>query len=184
MGRMDCFVRRIGRARAHAWASKRTQTTLGWRCDNYACAEVTSDLSDFRDADRFGAALDASLQDWQREGIKGVWLKVPTSLIALVPIAVEQHGFVPHHAAPGHVMLRRWLRVGKPDTMPQAASHFCGVAGFVLNSRHELLMIQEATGPAAKAGIWKLPGGLVAAGENICDACVREGTPQSVTTSL
>ena len=153
----------------------RHTSSITGRIDAYSCVEVTSDVSSFiADASRFSAELAASLAHWEAEGCKGVWLKVPTSAANLLPIAMNEHSFVPHHANASHIMLRRWLLDEQPDTMPPPASHFVGCAGFVLNSKQELLVIQEKSGPAARANLWKLPGGLVAAGENLAEACVRE----------
>lgn len=52
---------------------------------------------------------------------------------------------------------------------------FIGVAGFVLNSKNQVLCVKEKTGPSARLeGFWKLPGGLVDKQEDIRDAVVRE----------
>lgn len=47
-----------------------------------------------------------------------------------------------------------------------------GAGGFVLNDKNEVLVIKEKHGPAKH--IWKVPGGRVDPGEEICDAVVRE----------
>ena len=158
-----------------ASAVVRHSSSITGRVDAYSCVEVTSDVSSFiGDAPRFSVELAASLAGWEADGCKGVWLKVPVSAAGLLPVAMDEHSFVPHHANASHIMLRRWLLHEQLDTMPPPASHFVGCAGFVLNSKQELLVIQEKSGPAAKAKLWKLPGGLVAAGENLAEACVRE----------
>ena len=44
-----------------------------------------------------------------------------------------------------------------------------------VNERDEIVMVQEATGPAAgrPGGFWKVPTGLVNAGEELAAGCVR-----------
>jgi len=38
----------------------------------------------------------------------------------------------------------------------------------------QVLVIQESSGPAAAHGVWKLPGGLVDAKEDISTGAIRE----------
>ena len=42
----------------------------------------------------------------------------------------------------------------------------------MLNGEGKLLLVQEKVGPAAKLNMWKIPTGLVNAGEDIPDAAV------------
>eukprot|EP00983_Pelagomonas_calceolata_P022952 721950-Pelagomonas_calceolata.AAC.4 len=56
------------------------------------------------DVHHFKAALRDSLQAWQQDGKRGIWLKVPLLLATHVPPAVEL-GFRPHHAEPEYIML-------------------------------------------------------------------------------
>jgi 8-oxo-dGTP diphosphatase len=44
----------------------------------------------------------------------------------------------------------------------------------VLNSRGEVLVVQEKSGPSVIPDFWKLPGGLVDAGEDLSSAAIRE----------
>jgi hypothetical protein len=105
---------------------------------------------------------------------KGVWLRVPISASKLIPIAVEQE-FWYHHAGPDYLLLCNWLQGGQNKSkLPPRASHYLGVSGFVLNSRRELLVVQEEHGPAASSGLWKLPGGLCDHGENLSSGSIRE----------
>jgi 8-oxo-dGTP pyrophosphatase MutT (NUDIX family) len=69
-------------------------------------------------------------------------------------------------------MLTKWLP-NTPSKLPTYATHFVGVGGLVLDKeRKNVLCIQEAH-PLIK-DLWKLPGGLVEAGESIETAVVRE----------
>ncbi len=61
-------------------------------------------------------------------------------------------------------MMTKWLPAQLPDTLPPNASHQVGVGAFVVNSRRELLVVQEASGPLRGQGFWKMPTGLVHAG--------------------
>ncbi|KAF8066283.1 NUDT2 [Scenedesmus sp. PABB004] len=49
-----------------------------------------------------------------------------------------------------------------------------GVGAFVVNARREVLVVQEANGPLRGEGFWKMPTGLVHAGEDLIDAVERE----------
>ena len=71
--------------------------------------------------------------------------------------------------------MTQWLP-DSPNTMPGFASHYVGAGGLVLNADGtKLLCIQERRPPAAVGrAFWKLPGGLVEAGESIEQAVIRE----------
>lgn len=62
-----------------------------------------------------------SVQAWQEEERKGIWLKVPISKVALVEIAVRK-GFKFHHAEPDYIQLTRWLPATQ-SKLPANASH-------------------------------------------------------------
>ena len=79
---------------------------------------------------------------------------------------------------------------GEPCTLPAGNSHTVGVGAVVMNAAGQLLAVQERSGPAAalsksmrekskqsgddRAGFWKMPTGLVGAGEDSCEAAARE----------
>lgn len=122
-----------------------------------ACASVTD----------FARKLEASLAEWRGSGRQGVWLQIPAARPELIAAAQSQ-GFEFHHAEPDYLMMCRWL--GEGDSMlPDNASHSVGVGAVCINSRSEVLVVQEATGPAANrpGGFWKIPTGLVNAGEEV-----------------
>ena len=126
----------------------------------------------------FSSDLSHSIEHWQSEQIRGVWLKIPTAASQLVPVAIQHHQFDYHHASSGYVMLTRWLPTDCECKLPPAASHFVGVGGFVVDvvnrstendvvdiDNMRVLVVQEKSGPTAGMGVWKLPGGLVDQGK-------------------
>eukprot|EP01097_Dermamoeba_algensis_P006904 TRINITY_DN430_c0_g1_i2.p1 TRINITY_DN430_c0_g1~~TRINITY_DN430_c0_g1_i2.p1 ORF type:complete len:179 (-),score=38.28 TRINITY_DN430_c0_g1_i2:49-585(-) len=68
-------------------------------------------------------------------------------------------------------MCTKWL-ANTHSKLPNFASTFLGVGGFVVNDKNEVLMVKEKNGPIKN--IWKLPGGAVDPGEDLCHAAVRE----------
>jgi hypothetical protein len=115
----------------------------------------------------FEHRLKFSMDCWKNDERRGIWLRLPISSSHLIPIAVSQ-GFWFHHCGSEYLLLCNWIPGGKEASrLPPASSHYIGVAGFILNSRRELLMVQEKHGPAAGIGLWKLPGGLCDVGEEI-----------------
>jgi hypothetical protein len=122
------------------------------------------------------------VQAWRAQAIKGVWLKLPTTLSHLVPLAVG-HGFEYHHAEKGYVMMTAWLPETS-DTLPPNASHQVGIGAVVSNSHREILVVKERSGPAAALDIWKLPTGLLNTGEDYSEAAVREVKEETVRPLL
>mmetsp|Transcript_15572 Transcript_15572/g.30140 ORF Transcript_15572/g.30140 Transcript_15572/m.30140 type:complete len:300 (+) Transcript_15572:179-1078(+) len=168
---------------------KQTQAALEAKVNSYNAVEITDVRSHGGyaglakdvagqlapvDPREFERDLWQSLQVWKREGRKGVWLRVGIGASELIPIAI-QAGFKFHHAEPTYVMLAAWLPEDQENKLPPGPSHFIGVAGFVLNSKNEVLCIREKSGPSARLkDFWKLPGGLVDQQEDLRDAVVRE----------
>jgi ADP-ribose pyrophosphatase YjhB (NUDIX family) len=129
------------------------------------------------DPAEFDARLAASLRRWKARGVRGVWLKLPAALAPLVGPAVGAHGFGYHHAEPAYVMLTRWLPAddGVESGLPPNASHQVGVGALVVDARRGLVLaVQERTGPLRGKNVWKLPTGLVHAGEDLHTAAERE----------
>jgi 8-oxo-dGTP pyrophosphatase MutT (NUDIX family) len=110
------------------------------------------------------------MDQWRTMAKRGVWLKIPIAQAVLIPVATGL-GFVFHHAEPDYVMMTHWLPADCESTIPPNASHQVGVGAFVINDEGQLLVVQEAVG---NTGFWKIPTGLVDAGEHLEDACVRE----------
>ena len=133
----------------------------------------------------FSQQLVASLTAWREQNKRGIWLEVPLRRAHLVPVALD-NGFRVHHASDAYIMLTLWLPEDEASTLPEYASHFIGVGGLVINDSNEVLLVEEKFVPPhimeklkANAGgttprLWKLPGGLVSAGESIADAVERE----------
>jgi len=130
--------------------------------------------------EQFQALLDESMEKWKEANIRAVWIRIATEACELIPVAIKA-GFTPHHSAPDHFTMTAWFGKGE-SRLPPAASHFVGVAGFVLDRVkdkdgkmvNKVLVIQEKSGPAAGIGLWKFPGGLVDPKEDIPQAAERE----------
>merc|ERR1712007_94952 len=62
-----------------------------------------------------------------------------------------------------------------PNKLPRYSFTQIGVGGAVVNSKNEVLMVQERTVADANfQGLWKLPGGLADPGEDLAVAAGRE----------
>ncbi|GAV59842.1 NUDIX domain-containing protein [Cephalotus follicularis] len=133
---------------------------------------VIVEMNEPMDSVVFASLLRASIQQWKNLGKKGVWIKLPISLVNLVEAAVKQ-GFWYHHAEPNYLMLVYWIPEG-PNTLPINASHRVGIGAFVMNEAREVLVVQEKSGLFRGTGMWKFPTGVVDEGEDICAAAVRE----------
>ena len=120
----------------------------------------------------FAGQLRASLDAWQEEGHRVVWLEVPIDRAALIPVAVDE-GFGFHHSGDKYLMLTLALEEGA--FVPAHASHYIGAGGVVINARDELLVVRERyhRRPGFKPRL-KLPGGALHAGEHLAEAVVRE----------
>ena len=99
---------------------------------------VTSSGSLPSDPAEFALRLRHSLGVWCSEGLRTVWMEIPLSLAALIPIAVEA-GFSFHHSSEQYLMLTHRL---VPDALlPPFATHYIGAGGVVLNEDSELLLL-------------------------------------------
>ena len=119
----------------------------------------------------FKQALHESLETWRTRGVLVVWLEVPISKAALVPVAVEA-GFSYHHAGQDYLLLT--LQLVEGAHIPPYASHYIGAGGVVLDANNELLVVREKYGFGDRPPTLKMPGGALRSGEHLADAVVRE----------
>ncbi len=153
-------------------------TVLKHQKDAYNSIIITDDVTtssrSLKSIVEFERQLWYSLGEWRRAGAKGVWIKISQNKSEFIPSCVRC-GFVFHHVEPGFVYMSAWVSPTLKNKLPPGSYHFIGVAGFILNSKNELLVIREKTGPSANIkDFWKLPGGLVDRFEDINAAVVRE----------
>lgn len=148
---------------------------------NDAYGGVIVEMKAPMDANAFSRALRASVADWRKQGIRGVWIRLPIELANLVQPAVME-GFWYHHAEPSYLMLVYWIPT-TPHTLPVNATHRVGVGAFVINDKKEVLVVQEKTGMLRGLGLWKLPTGVVDQGEDISTGAVREVKEETGTKS-
>eukprot|EP00929_Paragymnodinium_shiwhaense_P032574 TRINITY_DN18029_c1_g1_i1.p1 TRINITY_DN18029_c1_g1~~TRINITY_DN18029_c1_g1_i1.p1 ORF type:complete len:500 (+),score=61.87 TRINITY_DN18029_c1_g1_i1:101-1501(+) len=122
---------------------------------------------------KFDQQLKKAIKGFIENGKKGLWLTVPLSSASCVGAAAAC-GFHFHHAKPEYVLLTRWLP-DTPSPLPRYGFTQIGVGGVVVNSKDEVLMVQEKVSPLANfQGSWKLPGGLADPGEDFANTVQRE----------
>lgn len=139
--------------------------------------------------EQFLDQLKSSLNYWAENDYTSAWLHIPASRAGLVetltsetatgPASIDSLSFDLHHvnATESTIILKKWLRPNAEDKIPPFASHQVGCAGFVLSEDNELLVVREWTGPPSNrtpTKQWKLPGGLLDAGESFEEATCRE----------
>jgi 8-oxo-dGTP pyrophosphatase MutT (NUDIX family) len=101
-----------------------------------------------------------------------VQIKFTAPKLNLMNVA-SQYGFYFHHAKPtGYVLMCLWTDPATPNKIPAYADHYVGVGGVVINTKGELLLIQERRQPEPRQ--WKFPGGFMDPGETIREASERE----------
>lgn len=121
----------------------------------------------------FAQELGHRIVEWKEAKKRGLWLKIPAECANLIHAAI-QLGFQFHHAKPEYVQMTQWL-LDTPSPLPMYAFTQIGVGGVVVNSRGEVLMVQERVSPAEQyQGSWKLPGGLADPGESFSETAMRE----------
>ncbi|KAL3790024.1 hypothetical protein HJC23_011380 [Cyclotella cryptica] len=149
----------------------------------YNAAEVrTATLEQTSSDDEFLTKLHESLDYWKRNEYTSAWINVPVHRARIIEaLSNTTLGFDLHHtnSTQRTIIMKKWLRDDKQDLIPPFATHQVGCAGFVLNDRNEILLIKEWTGPYTPSGRvpskqWKLPGGLLDAGESLEEATIRE----------
>ena len=123
------------------------------------------------DPEEFRLQVEDALQEWQAGALKLIWLEIPIEKARLIPIATEM-GFTFHHANEDSLTLT--YRVQTDAFVPTYATHCIGAGGVVVNSRRELLVVNERHRRDMTRPHYKLPGGALHAGEHLADAVVRE----------
>ncbi len=138
--------------------------------DRFGGIVIDADAVDATDAE-FAVRLAHSVETWQREGFKVVWIELPIEKAALIP-PTAQAGFSFHHSREMHLTLTKRL---EPDAfIPPYATHYIGAGGVVLNDERELLVVSERYRRDHSRPYWKLPGGALMPGEHLVDGVVRE----------
>ncbi|CAD7704096.1 unnamed protein product [Ostreobium quekettii] len=123
--------------------------------------------------DSFMIHMEAALEAWRATRKRGIWLKIPIEKASFIGPAVDTFNFKFHHAEEDFVMCLKWLPK-EPGNIPPNASHQVGVGAFVMNDRGQVLAVQEKNGPLKGMGVWKMPTGVVNAGEDIGEGAERE----------
>ncbi|CAG9333860.1 unnamed protein product [Blepharisma stoltei] len=140
---------------------------LQGKIDLYRCIHIT----DITLPSNFELVLENSLISWQSDGIRGVWLEIPSSQLELVSIC-KHKGFYLHHVSENGLVTAKWL-ANTQNKLPNYSSHYIGVGGVIFNNEGNILLVREMFDNSG-IGQWKLPGGLVNANEMILEAACRE----------
>jgi len=151
------------------------ETSLKYDTYNGVTLDVTK-LTSIPDSATFGIMLGKALAIWSEVGNKGIWLKIPTAQSHLIGPACTLHGFDFQHAERGYCILTKWLPTSSASRLPHGPTHQVGVGALVVHptSKNRILAVQERSGPAARAELWKMPTGLTDPGEDIASAAIRE----------
>jgi 8-oxo-dGTP pyrophosphatase MutT (NUDIX family) len=131
------------------------------------------------DAGEFKTLLDQALATWKSDGFRLVWLDVPITRAALIPVAVAA-GFVFHHSDDDTLVMV--CRLVDDAFVPTHATHYIGVGGVVINDRQELLVVCEKH-RRTRQPYYKLPGGALQPGEHLVDAVLREVLEETGVTA-
>ena len=144
--------------------------TLVYTVNQFRGAQVDREqLSN--DPEEFRIQIEEALQEWLEGDLRLIWLEIPIEKARLIPIATEA-GFTFHHANEDSLTLT--YRVQTDAFVPTYATHCIGAGGVVLNSRRQLLVVNERHRRDLSRPHYKLPGGALLAGEHVAEAVVRE----------
>jgi 8-oxo-dGTP pyrophosphatase MutT (NUDIX family) len=146
------------------------QCVLEWSENRFGGVTADPEALPF-EVEAFEQRLPGSLQVWEDQGLKAVWLEIPIAKSALIPVAVEA-GFVFHHSGQDYVMMTR--KLVEDAFIPPYATHYIGAGGVVINERRELLVVWERAHRQGGRKYYKLPGGALHQGEHIVDCVQRE----------
>jgi 8-oxo-dGTP pyrophosphatase MutT (NUDIX family) len=125
------------------------------------------------DVNRFESDLDASLRVWRAESRRGVWLPLSVTQAQSGHVQVATRvGFAFHSARSDSLVLTAWLPSDEPSSLPRGPHTSVGVGVFVTHPRdvNRVLVVKERVGFRK----FKIPTGLVEAGEDIDAAARRE----------
>ena len=120
--------------------------------------------------EQFKSQLAFSLERWHEQKNQVVWIEIPLSHAACIPIAVNE-GFVFHHSTTDYLMLTKQLV--KDAVVPLYATHYIGAGGVVINDKNELLVVCERF-RGDRPPYYKLPGGALHPSEHLADGVIRE----------
>lgn len=123
------------------------------------------------DLGKFELNLQESLQQWNKQKIKVVWIKIPNSKAELLSILFE-NGFENHHCDRDFIMVTK--RLQHDALIPPYANHTIGIGGLVINENQEVLTIRELGHIKTHPHNWKFPGGMLDPYEHMQQGVVRE----------
>jgi len=124
----------------------------------------------FDESHLFENKLKQSLNQWGKDKITVVWIKIPQTSGDIIPIVLNL-GFDFHHCNGNILVLVKKLLQNAP--IPSFASHHIGAGGVVTNPANELLVVSEKYRSTKKA-FFKLPGGIIQLNETIEEGVKRE----------
>ncbi|KAL4491482.1 hypothetical protein ABPG72_008138 [Tetrahymena utriculariae] len=119
----------------------------------------------------FSQILKDLEKQWLSDQKRAVWLKINVNQLEVLQDSINL-GYKIHHATSEHIILSKWLLEGQKNTLPGYASHYVGCGGAVINSKNEVLMVQEKYGYNSE--IWSFPGGRADPSEEINETAERE----------
>lgn len=90
------------------------------------------------ESQQFESMLTSSVDSWKADKKRGVWLKIPSERVDLLPFCLKQMGFEIHHARAEYVMLTKWLPDDEPNVLPAIGSTSMGVGCCVFNSKRQV----------------------------------------------
>lgn len=123
--------------------------------DRYGGVEVSVRDGGEAELSTFVDELHAALDGWRAAEKQGVWLRLSIEAHSLISAAVCA-GFRFHHATSEYLQLTKWLPP-TPCPLPRYAFTTIGVGGVVVNSKGEVLMVQERVSPSPRMqASWKL----------------------------
>ncbi|WNO08812.1 NUDIX hydrolase [Teredinibacter sp. KSP-S5-2] len=116
----------------------------------------------------FSKNLIEEINLWEKKDKKLIWLTLPINQSKYIHCATAL-GFVFHNCHETEITLIK--RLTPNAYAPFAPTHTVGVGGMVINANKEILVIRERN--SVYKG-YKLPGGILEAGETIRQGVIRE----------